>query len=68
MAWMIAHQECNWSRPRCKFSFNAHASPMPQERPRDFVDYCVSKGWAEHYPSPNKAEAEAIRPKRKRKI
>jgi hypothetical protein len=67
MAWAIFHRESNWQRPRSRYSFNAKASPVPQQRPRDFVDYCVSKGWAEEVPSPTKAEAEAMRPKRSRK-
>lgn len=67
MAWAIFHRECNWSRPNSVYSFNAKASAAPQERPRDFIEYCVSKGWAEEVPSPTKAEAAAIRPKRKRK-
>ena len=68
MAWMIvtADHECNWSRPKSVYSFNAKPSPVPQQRPRDFVNYCVSKGWAEEVPSPTKTEAEAIRPKRKK--
>lgn len=67
MAWAVFRVECNWSRPKSVYSFNAKASPVPQQRPRDFVDYCVSKGWAEEVPPPTRAEAEAIRPKRKRK-
>jgi hypothetical protein len=67
MAWAVFHRESNWSRPNCRFSFNAHASDVPQQRPRDFVDYCVSKGWAKNYSPPNKAEATAIKSKRKRK-
>ena len=66
MAWAIFKRESNWSRPKSIYSFNAKASPVPQERPRDFIKYCVSKGWAEEVPSPTKAQAEAIRPKRKR--
>lgn len=67
MAWAIFHKESNWARPNSRFSFNAHASPTPQERPHDFVDYCVEQGLAERYPSPSKTEADAIRPRRKRK-
>lgn len=59
MAWAVFHVESNWSRPRSEFSFNAKASPYPQQRPRDFVDYCVSKGWAEEVPSPSKVDAPA---------
>ncbi|TIN10481.1 MAG: hypothetical protein E5Y14_11010 [Mesorhizobium sp.] len=61
MAWAVFHKESNWSRPNCRFSFNAHASDLPQQRPRDFVDYCVGRGWAEHYPPPNKETAAKIR-------
>ena len=67
MAWAIFRVESNWQRPRSRYSFNAHPTPLPQQRPRDFVDYCVSKGWAEEVPPPTKAEAEAIKPKRRRK-
>jgi hypothetical protein len=67
MAWAIFNRESNWQRPGSRYSFNAKASALPQQRPRDFVEYCVSKGWAEEVPSPTKAEAEAIRPKRRRK-
>lgn len=66
MAWAIFNRECNWSRPHSRFSFNVKASVEPQRRPRDFVDYCVSKGWAEEAPSPTKDEAEAIRSKRRK--
>jgi len=67
MAWAIFRVESNWQRPRSRYSFNAKASGIPQQRPRDFVDFCVSKGWAEEVPSPTKTEAEAIRPKRRGK-
>ena len=67
MAWAIFRVECNWSRPKSRYSFNVKALPEPQQRLRDFVDYCVSKGWAEEVPSPTRTEAAAIRPKRRRK-
>lgn len=57
MAWMIVNQETNWSRPRSRYSFNAQTSPEPQQRPRDFVDYCVSLGRAEEVPAPGKQDA-----------
>jgi hypothetical protein len=66
MAWAIFNRESNWSRPNSRFSFNAKASAVPQQCPRDFVDHCVLKGWAAEVPSPTKDQAEAIRPKRKR--
>lgn len=61
MAWMIVtvDHDCNWSRPKSIYSFNAKPSPEPQQRPRDFVDYCVTMGWAEEVSSPNKADAPA---------
>ena len=64
MAWAIFHRECNWSRPRSVFSFNAKASDAHQERPLDFIEYCVSRGWADRVPSPNKEDAKALKPKR----
>lgn len=65
MAWAIFHRECNWSRPLSRFSFNVKASDIPQERPHDFIDYCVGRGWATRIQSPRKEDAEAIRQKRK---
>ncbi len=67
MAWAIFHRECNWSRPRSVFSFNAKASAAPQERPLDFVEYCIGRGWAEHVASPNREDAKALKPKRQRR-
>lgn len=61
MAWAIFKVECNWSRPHSRYSFNAKASPEPQERPQDFIDYCVSKGWAETVTSPTRDEKRALR-------
>lgn len=61
MAWAIFKVECNWSRPRSRYSFNAKASPIPQERPQDFIDYCVSKGWAEAFKSPARNEKNALK-------
>lgn len=61
MAWAIFKVECNWSRPRSRYSFNVKASPEPQERPQDFIDYCVSKGWAETVTSPTRDEKRALK-------
>lgn len=61
MAWAIFKVECNWARPRSKFSFNAKASAEPQERPQDFIDYCVRNGWAEQVPSPTSDEKRALK-------
>lgn len=61
MAWAIFKVECNWSRPRSRYSFNAKASPKPQERPQDFIDYCVSKGLAEKVSSPTRDEKRALK-------
>jgi hypothetical protein len=51
MPHAIFKREVNWSRPRSIYSFNAKASPEPQERPRDFIDYAVAKGWAVEVPA-----------------
>jgi len=61
MAWAIFHQECNWSRPRSRYSFNVKASPEPQERPQDFINYCVSKGWATAVSSPSREHKRALK-------
>ncbi|WP_421565911.1 hypothetical protein [Ochrobactrum sp. EDr1-4] len=61
MAWAIFKVECNWSRPRSRYSFNAKASAEPQERPQDFIDYCVSKGWPEVVISPTRDEKRALK-------
>jgi|GEM_PF-1240024 len=61
MAWAIFKVECNWSRPKSRFSFNAKASPEPQERPQDFIDFCVSKGWAERVQSPSRDQKRALK-------
>lgn len=67
MAWAIFKVECNWSRPRSRYSFNAKASPLPQERPQDFIDYCVSKGWAEIVISPSRNEKRALSSRKRAK-
>jgi hypothetical protein len=59
MAWAVFFVESNWHRPGSRFSFNAKPSPAPQQRPRDFIDYCVSKGWAEGAPALPKRNAPA---------
>ncbi len=65
MAWAIFHQDCNWSRPKSIYSFSAKASPKPQERPHDFIDYCVKNGWATNVDSPSRDEKRAIKGRRK---
>lgn len=67
MAWAVFKVECNWSRPRSRYSFNAKASPLPQERPQDFIDYCVSKGWAEIVISPSRNEKRALSSRKRAK-
>lgn len=67
MAWAIFKVDCNWSRPKSIYSFSAKASPLPQERPHDFIDYCVSKGWAEKVTSPARDQQRAIKLRRKTK-
>ena len=54
MAWAIWTHETNWQRPKSRFSFNAKASPEPQQRPRDFVDYSVAAGRATEVAPPAK--------------
>lgn len=56
MAWMIVYQECNYSRPKSKFSFNAKPKPEPQSWPRDFVDYAVSIGRAVRVKAPRRLD------------
>lgn len=61
MAWAIFKVESNWSRPKSIYSFNAHPSAEPQERPDDFIAYCVSKGWAERVASPDRTSARRLK-------
>ena len=61
MAWAIFKVESNWSRPNSTFSFNAHPSEDPQRRPKDFIDFCVAKGWATEVPAPSRAEAKRLK-------
>lgn len=63
MAWMIVHRDVFWSRPGSKFSFEAKASPDPQERPQDFVDHAVSIGAAQKVPSPTRDGKRALKRK-----
>lgn len=56
MAWMLVLEEVNWSRPKCKFSFNAKPRPEPQCFPRDFVEYAVSIGRAVKVPPPKRKQ------------
>lgn len=65
MAWAIFKVESNWTRPNSMLSFNAKASPTPQERPQDFIEYCVSKGWAEKVDSPTRDQKRAIKGRHK---
>lgn len=67
MAWAVFLREANWSRPRSVFSFNAKASAAPQERPLDFIEYCVGRGWAERVAPPNREDAMALKPKKPRR-
>ncbi|MBA4797020.1 MAG: hypothetical protein H2043_06430 [Rhizobiales bacterium] len=57
MAWMIVLQEVNWARPKSMLSFNAKPKDVPQEWPRDFVDYAVSIGRAKKCANPDRAAA-----------
>lgn len=52
MPWAIFKQRADWSRPNSVYSFTAEASDEPQERPRDFIDHSVAKGWAEEVEAP----------------
>lgn len=61
MAWMIVSQEGNFRRPRSRLSFNFKPSPEPQQRPRDVVEYAVSKGLAVEVPAPSRAQAKALK-------
>ena len=61
MAWMVVHAEINFRRKGTVYSFNAKPKPIPQQFPRDFVDYAVEMGFADEVPSPNQAEARAIK-------
>lgn len=59
MAWAIFHVESNWRRSKASiYSFNAKASPEPQSRPKDFIAYCVGKGWATEVPAPRRDVAK----------
>ncbi len=46
MAWAVFTREFNWSRPKSRYSFNAHAGTEPQSRVHDFVDAAVAAGAA----------------------
>lgn len=59
MAWAIFHREVNFRRPRGVYSFNVQPSPKQQSRPKDLVDYAVSKGWATEVPAPTRSKAKA---------
>lgn len=57
MAWMVVLREVNWARPKSMLSFNAKAGALPQEWPKDFVDYAVSIGRARRCASPDRSQA-----------
>lgn len=63
MAWAIFHREVHMSgsqrMPKTKVGFRALPSPVPQQFPRDFVDYAVSIGAAKRVPSPRREAASA---------
>lgn len=69
MAWAIfsrtIHMNGAQRQPKSKVGFSADAFEMPQEFPRDFIDYAVSKGAATLVPSPDRTEARAIKRARK---
>ena len=67
MAWAIFKVESNWARPNSVYSFNAKASPEPQERPQDFIDYCVSRGWAKCVDSPTRDQKRALKSRNRAK-
>ncbi len=60
MAWAIFNREFNWRRPRSVYSFNAKASPEPQQRPRDFIAAAIAAGAAAPVPSPTREGKKAI--------
>ena len=53
MPWAIFKTRADWSRPNSVYSFTAEAADEAQERPRDFIDYSVAKGWAEEVDAPS---------------
>jgi len=65
MAWAIFHRTIHMNgaerTPKSKFGFMAHASPVPQEFPQDFIDFAVTKGAAEQVPSPSREAKKALR-------
>jgi hypothetical protein len=61
MPWAIFNKRSDWSRPNTIYSFSAEPSDEPQERPRDFVDHCVEKGWAEEVDAPNGKGANRVK-------
>lgn len=60
MAWMKVFTECNLERKNSRVGFNAKPQPVPQEFPRDFVDYAVGMGFAEEVPSPTREAKRAM--------
>ena len=63
MAWAIFKKDFNWSRPKSALSFSATASPDPQERPHDFIEQAVARGYAEEVDAPSKDEKAALKAK-----
>lgn len=60
MAWAVFLAECNWSRPKSKFSFHAKQDPKPQSFPHDFVDYAVSIGRATRAEPPRRPQKQKV--------
>lgn len=61
MAWMRVFKVVTWRRPVSVVSFHANPSPVPQEFPKDFVEYAVGIGAAEKVSSPTKDEKRALK-------
>jgi hypothetical protein len=63
MAWAVFKKNFNWHRPKSAVSFSAEASPDPQERPKDFIEQAVARGFAEEVEAPTKEEKAALKAK-----
>lgn len=67
MAWAIFFRTIHMNGanrvPKSKVGFSANAAPTPQEFPKDFIEFAVSKGAAEEVPSPKRADARAFKRK-----
>ena len=70
MAWAIFHRTIHMNgaqrSPRSKVGFMASPAPVPQEFPRDFIDFAVAKGAAERVPSPSSGAKKALKRATKR--